>query len=133
MGSLAAALDETGRAASVTVTDEMSTVELEDGWTISVPTAWYPRLLHATKEERRKYEIDDVGVMWPDIDADFSIRGLLLGRKSCESPECFNFWLDNRRKGRRVTVEQYLKGRSASKRRGATASRQKRRAKKLKS
>src|SRR2546423_1561485 len=49
------------------------------------------------------------GIVWPDVEADFSIRALLLGHKSGESPECFKFWLDNRRRGRKVTVEQWLR------------------------
>lgn len=97
------------QATSVRVDDETITVDLEDGRTIAVPTEWYPRLLHATRAERAEYEIDDVGVRWPDVDADFSIRGLLLGRKSGESPESFKFWLDARRKGRKVTLQDYIK------------------------
>jgi hypothetical protein len=108
MTSLSSEIEQTARASSVRVTDDAITVELEDGRTVSVPTAWFPRLLHATAKERANYQIDDEGVMWPDVEADFSIRGLLLGRKSGESPECFKFWLDNRKKGRRVTVEQWL-------------------------
>ena len=97
------------RATKVVVTDETITVDLEDGRTISVPTVWYPRLKHATARERAHYEIGAFGVEWPDVEADFSIRGLLLGRKSGESPACFEFWLENRKQGRKVTVEQYLK------------------------
>ena len=108
MTSLAAELEQIVKALSARVTDATITVELEDGRTISVPTAWYPRLLHATAKERANYEIGEVGIIWPDVEADFSIRGLLLGRKSGESPDCFRFWLDNRKKGKKVTVEQYL-------------------------
>lgn len=97
------------RATSVRVDDETIAVELEDGRTILVPTGWYPRLLHATRAERANYEIDDVGVTWPDVDADFSVRGLLLGRKSGESPDSFKFWLDARKKGRKVTLHDFIK------------------------
>jgi hypothetical protein len=95
-------------ATAVRVTDELIAVQLEDGRTISVPTAWYPRLKHATPAERRRYEIEPYGVSWPDIEADFSIRGLLLGRKSGEAPASFKFWLDNRKKRRRVTFIDYM-------------------------
>jgi len=108
MSSLPVDLDETVKATSVHVTDDTITVDLEDGRTISIPTAWYPRLQYATAKERGRYEIDSVGVTWPDVEADFSIKGILNGRKSGESPECFKFWLDNRKKGKRVTVEQWL-------------------------
>lgn len=100
---------ENARASSVKVTDETISVELEDGRTVVVPTEWYPRLLHATPTERANYEIDSVGVTWPDVDADFSIRGLLLGRKSGESPASLKFWLDARRKGKKVTLMDFVK------------------------
>jgi hypothetical protein len=115
MASLAAELEQTVRASSVHVTDETITVELEDGRTIAAPTSWYPRLLHATAAERANYEIDSVGITWPDIDADFSIRGLLLGRRSGESPKCFKFWLDARKKGKKVTLEDFMKWRKGNK------------------
>src|SRR5436853_3241966 len=87
MSSLASELEQAVKATSVRVTDDTITVELEDGRSVSVPTAWYPRLLHATPKERANHEIEEEGVIWPDVEADFSIRGLLLGRKSGESPE----------------------------------------------
>src|SRR3954454_10312762 len=101
-------------ATSVVVTDETITVELEDGRTISVPTAWYPRLRYATPAERANYEIFSSGIVWDDVDGDVSIRGLLLGRKSGESPDSFKFWLDNRRKGKRVTLADYVQHRRRS-------------------
>lgn len=101
------------KATSVHVTDEAITVELEDGRTVSVPTSWYPRLLHATARERRTYEIDDYGIAWPEVEADFSIRGILLGRRSGENPACFRYWLANRKRGKRVTIEEWLRQRLA--------------------
>ena len=108
MPSSIADVDLDVQAKSARVTDDVITVELEDGRTISVPTAWYPRLKHATRAERGNYEIDSYGISWPDVEADFSILGLLLGRKSGELLECLKLWLDNRNRGRRVTVEQWL-------------------------
>lgn len=113
MSSLSAEIEAVGRAKSVAVTDELITVEFEDGRLISIPTKWYPRLLYATPGERENFEIDSYGISWPEVEADFSIRGLLLGKKSGEAPESFRFWLDHRRKGRRVTVEDYLKSRKS--------------------
>jgi len=108
MNSLATEL-ETARATSVQVTDATISVELEDGRTIVVPTEWYPRLVHATAKERENYEIDGVGVVWPDVEADFSIRGLLLGRMSGESLASFKYWLDARKKGRKATLMDFVK------------------------
>jgi hypothetical protein len=56
-------------------------VDLMDGRTISVPLAWYPRLLHATVEQRAKWELAGAGygIHWPEIDEDLSTEGLLRG------------------------------------------------------
>ena len=39
-------------AMAIAVTEDTLTAELSDGRTISVPLAWYPRLVHATPDER---------------------------------------------------------------------------------
>ena len=56
-------------------------VDLMDGRTISVPLAWYPRLLHASPEARAKWETcaGGYGIHWPEIDEDLSTEGLLRG------------------------------------------------------
>ncbi len=56
-------------------------VDLIDGRTISVPLAWYPRLLHATPKRRAAWEKAGAGygIHWPDIDDDLSTDGLLRG------------------------------------------------------
>ncbi len=62
-------------------TEDSLSVDLMDGRTITVPIAWYPRLLHATPEQRKKWEIcgGGYGIHWPDIDEDLSTEGLLRG------------------------------------------------------
>ena len=63
-------------------TDEHSlSVDLMDGRTISVPLAWYPRLLHATPEQRADWQVaaGGYGIHWPAIDEDLSTEGLLRG------------------------------------------------------
>jgi len=47
----------TAVAQGITVTEEALIVDLTDGRTISVPLAWYPRLLHGTPEERNKWRL----------------------------------------------------------------------------
>jgi hypothetical protein len=94
---------------SVRVTADTLTVDLEDGRTISVPTAWYPRLASGTRKEWANYEVSALGIHWPDLDEDLSIRGLLLGRKSGESAGSLKFWLDARRKGKMVTLQDFVK------------------------
>jgi hypothetical protein len=91
-------------ATSVDVTDDTLTVELEDGRTIAVPLVWYPRLVHGTARERKNVEIGAFGLHWPDLDEDISIRGLLVGNKSGESPQSLQRWLEHRARGKRVPV-----------------------------
>jgi Protein of unknown function (DUF2442) len=71
------------RAREVSVSDDELTVLLADGRKISVPLAWFPRLLHATAEQRRNFELlgGGEGIHWPDIDEDLRVPGLLRGPK----------------------------------------------------
>ncbi len=86
-------------ATDIAVTDESLTVELSDGRTISVPLAWYPRLTHATPEERSRWRLigRGEGIHWPDLDEDISVEGLLAGRPSGESQNSLKRWLERRR------------------------------------
>ena len=79
MSTLARSADE--RAVAVTFNDDEMSVRLMDGRTITVPLAWYPRLLNATPEQRNKWQIagGGFGLHWPDIDEDLSTEGLLRG------------------------------------------------------
>lgn len=56
-------------------------VALMDGRTISVPLAWFPRLLHATPDQRANWEKAGAGhgIHWPELDEDLSTEGLLRG------------------------------------------------------
>lgn len=86
MGLLATVVDE--RVVSVEVTEEEIVVRLMDGRRIAAPLAWYPRLLHATDQQRQNCEIagGGFGIHWPEIDEDLSTEGLLRGAPSPESP-----------------------------------------------
>jgi hypothetical protein len=44
-------------AESVTVTEDTLSVDLSDGRTLEVPLAWFPRLLHASQEERDRWRL----------------------------------------------------------------------------
>lgn len=55
-------------------------VDLADGRTLGVPLAWFPRLFHATADQRAKVELSRSGLHWDAIDEDISIAGLLAGR-----------------------------------------------------
>jgi hypothetical protein len=86
MSILATAADE--RVADVETNEDELKVRLMDGRTISAPLAWYPRLLHATVEQRRNWEIagGGYGIHWPDIDEDLSTEGLLRGAPAPPTP-----------------------------------------------
>ncbi|HEX9840279.1 MAG TPA: DUF2442 domain-containing protein [Anaerolineales bacterium] len=87
------------RVINVSVTDDTLTVDLEDGRTVSVPIGWYPRLAHGTSAERTNVRIAGAGfgLHWPDLDEDIGIEGLLLGKRSNESPQSFEKWLKARK------------------------------------
>lgn len=69
------------RIVNVRVTEELLVVDLADGRTVSVPLAWYPRLLNATPQQRNQWQIAGAGfgIHWPEIDEDLSVQGLLAG------------------------------------------------------
>lgn len=86
------------KAKYVVVKDDALSVDLVDGRTIAVPIEWYPRLLHASPEERRKWRLvaDGVGIHWPDLDEDISVENLLSGKPSGESQRSLERWLKER-------------------------------------
>lgn len=59
--------------------DDSMWVELADGRVIAVPLAWFPRLLHATPEQRAACELSAHGLHWDELDEDVSVAGLLAG------------------------------------------------------
>jgi len=69
------------RVVGVSFTDHALSVDLADGRTITVPLAWYPRLLHATAAQRADWKIagGGYGIHWPALDEDLSSNGLLRG------------------------------------------------------
>lgn len=85
-------------AAQVTVTDEKLIVELVDGRSLIVPLSWYPRLLHASLEERQNCQLlgDGYAIEWTDLDEHIGVEGLLAGRQSGESNHSFERWLATR-------------------------------------
>ncbi len=86
-------------AERVSVTEDTLTVHLADGRTLSVPLAWYPRLLHGSSKQRKRWRLigRGEGVHWPDLDEDISVENLLSGNPSGESQESFKRWLTDRK------------------------------------
>lgn len=66
---------------NVTFDDDTFSVDLSDGRSIRVPLVWFPRLLHATPEQRLRYELSRSGIHWEAIDEDIFVDGLLAGRR----------------------------------------------------
>lgn len=96
-------IEPQARAQRVSITDEELIVELDDGRTISVPLAWFPRLLHGTPEERTNWRLigEGEGIHWPDLDEDIEVRHLLLGIPSQETQRSFHKWLQSRKQSRK--------------------------------
>lgn len=84
MASLAQADGADIRVRAVSIDADELTVALMDGRTISVPLAWYPRLLAGTPEQRSAWEMagGGYGIYWPDLDEDLSTEGLLAGARA---------------------------------------------------
>lgn len=86
---------------SVAVTSDDLITDFADGRRISLPLAWYPRLLHATPEERNNWRLvgQGEGVHWPDLDEDVSAENLILGHPSRASQSSLARWLRSRQSG----------------------------------
>ena len=68
-------------ATNVELTDHELVVDLADGRRISVPLAWFSRLVEASEESRQNWQLlgQGDGIHWPDADEDLSVAGLLAG------------------------------------------------------
>ena len=101
----------------VAVTEDTLAADLRDGRTISVPLVWFPRLVHASPQERGNWELIANGrhIRWPDLDEDLSVEGLLAGRKSGEDRKSLERWLEARKAGRSVALHDILKAKDADK------------------
>ena len=66
------------RARKLEFLEDEFVVRLSDGRSLSVPLAWYPPLLNATKAQLQNYRLigDGIGVHWPDLDEDLSVPRL---------------------------------------------------------
>jgi len=69
------------RIVDVRIDEHSLSADLADGRTITVPLAWFPRLLHASAQQRSNWRLagGGFGIHWPDVDEDLSSQGLLRG------------------------------------------------------
>src|SRR5208282_3425042 len=86
------------RATAVRLTEDTLVVDLADGRTVSVPLAWYPRLLQGSPDERANHRFigEGEGIHWPDLDEDISVENILAGKVSGEGAKSFERWLKAR-------------------------------------
>ena len=87
------------KALKLSITEDNLVVDLNDGRSISVPLAWFPRLQHGTPAERTNWRWigDREGIHWSDLDEDISVENLILGQPSGESQDSFRSWLEKRK------------------------------------
>jgi hypothetical protein len=92
-------LEQEPIAVDAKLTVDHLVIQLADGRSLSVPLAWYPRLLHGSELERQNWQLlgDGYGIEWPDLDEHIGVEGLLAGRRSGESEGSFQRWLASRR------------------------------------
>lgn len=92
---------EVPSAQDVRVTRDTLAVDLTDGRSISVPLEWYPRLVHASDEERDGWRFigGGQGIHWDRLDEDISVASLLAGKPSGESQASLSRWLAQRGAG----------------------------------
>jgi hypothetical protein len=66
-------------AGSVWCDEDHLHVALIDGRELTVPLAWFPRLLHATPVQRSSWRLlgRGAGIHWPELDEDISVHDLL--------------------------------------------------------
>lgn len=85
-------------ATTVTVTADKLIVDLIDGRSLAVPLSWYPRLIHASPQERQNWQLlgEGYAIEWIDLDEHIGIEGLIAGRQSGESQQSFQRWLATR-------------------------------------
>ena len=85
----------------VFVMRDLLIVGLADGRTLTVPLTWYPRLANATVAEQQNVNLlgDGYAMEWPGLDEHIGVEGILAGRRSGESAESLQRWLDSRKSG----------------------------------
>ncbi len=85
-------------ATHIEFTHTTFTIHLADRRQLTIPLDWYPRLHHATPDERHNWELlgDGYAIEWPQLDEHIGIEGLLAGRHSGESQTSLDRWLNSR-------------------------------------
>lgn len=72
--------EESDRVTGLTFHHETLVLRLADGCMLTVPLAWFPRLLHASREERENWAVSGNGgntVCWSSLDEAINVATLL--------------------------------------------------------
>jgi len=96
-------LQRTPAIDQVFINDAVLTVYLKDGRVLSVPLAWFPRLVLGTPEERNHYYLSgrNYSIHWPDLDEDIGLDGLFkMTGKSGEHNETILKWFKQKQLAR---------------------------------
>ncbi|KLL04727.1 MAG: hypothetical protein MRERV_13c019 [Mycoplasmataceae bacterium RV_VA103A] len=66
---------------SLKCSKEVLVADLSDGRSVSIPTAWFPRLRKTTLKQLNKFEIafDGEDITWPELDEDISVKTFIDG------------------------------------------------------
>lgn len=74
--------DETLQIADVELNEHDLIVRLKDGRTVTTPLWWYPRLVNADADLRRRWTLMPFGdaIEWDELDEHVSVKGMLRGR-----------------------------------------------------
>jgi hypothetical protein len=100
-----ATIETQPRVSDVAFTDNgMLSVRVTDGRVVLVPLDWYPRLLHATDEERRDWQVFEDSeerdvIFWEQLDELIPAIALIAGVASRESNRSLDRWLADRESG----------------------------------
>ena len=96
-------------ALSVSFASDCFSVSLAGGQEIRLELSAFPRLWHATPEERAYYEIKANGevIVWPNLNEDIFVEDLLGGRlKSDEGGKSVAKWLGSLREFRQSPANE---------------------------
>lgn len=96
-----ATIETQPRVQDVEITENMLSIRLMDGRILSIPLAWYPRLVHANEAEREEWRVFEDSeerdiIFWESLDELIPVVALLAGVPSRESRRSLGLWLAGR-------------------------------------
>jgi hypothetical protein len=64
---------------SLNIEGDLLVASISDGRIVSIPIAWFPKLLKSNPSDLNNFEISPsgYGIHWPDIDEDISIKAFI--------------------------------------------------------